>query len=146
MIEALVGLAGQAADLSNNLYATGETTNQTGTDIESMANEIAILSAVLWRLHEEITRDLERYTEAFMQDLDEITRELTAIFEDVAEVAKQLSKVDKHQQGTIKTFFRKSKVGNLQKHLQALKTTLIVMRTVLQHGKEYGIQRSGTTW
>lgn len=145
ILEVLVTLAGQAADLSNNLYAVGETTHQTGTDIENMANEIAILSAVLWRLHEEMARDLDRFTEAFMQDLGEIAQELTAIFEEVAEVARQLQKVDSQQQGAIKSFFRKSKVAYLQRHLEALKTTLVVMRTILQHGKEYGTQRSGTT-
>lgn len=144
VVDALVGLAGRAAELSNNLFLAGETANHTGTDIESMANEISILSAVLWRLHEEIIKDLYRFTESFMEDLDEINRELAAIFEEIADVVAEMRKVDSHQQGTFKGLFKKSKLAHLQRHLEALKTTLVVMRTILQHGKEYGTQRSGT--
>ena len=33
----------------------------------------------------------------------------------------------------------------LQKELQALKVTLVVIRTVLHHGKDYGLQKAGVS-
>ncbi|KAL9624402.1 MAG: hypothetical protein Q9160_001364 [Pyrenula sp. 1 TL-2023] len=143
--DALIGLASRAAELSNNLYIASENGNHTSSDIESIANEISILSAVLWRLHEEIIKDIYRFTESFMEDLDEINRELAAIFEEVADVVGEMQKIDSQQQGTFKGLFKKSKLSHLHGHLETLKTTLIVMRTILQHGKEYGTQRAGTT-
>ena len=143
--DTMTELAVQAADLSSELYGACEIVNQTGTEVDSMAGELAVLSAVVWRLHGDITTDIHRYTEAFMQDLEEIMQELKVVFSEVAEVRQQLPKIDNASRGTIKSFFRKSKLSHLRRHLDALKSTLMVMRTVLEHGKEYGKQSKGTS-
>jgi chromosome segregation ATPase len=135
-----LGLAGRAADLSSELSAVQATCGHTSADVESVANEIAMLAATLWRLHEAINEDPNRYTESFNQDLAEITLELKTVFEEIAECCEELQKADPTSGNAVSWLFKKSKVHHLQKHLEALKTTLVVMRTVLHHGKEYGTQ------
>lgn len=133
----VVDLATQASDLSSKLHAIDESVKRSAADVESIANEIAILSAVLWRLHETMTFDPRRYTESFQQDLEEITSELKLVFEEIFDVVTELEKEDGLHDGVVKRLLKKGKVRYLQKHLEALKTTLAVMKTVLQHGCEY---------
>lgn len=135
-----LALAGRAADLSSELSAVQDTCGHTSADVESVAHEIAILAATLWRLHEAINEDPNRYTDSFNQDLAEITLELKMVFEEIAECCEELQKADPTSGNAVSWLFKKSKVHHLQKHLEALKTTLVVMRTVLHHGKEYGMQ------
>lgn len=133
-------LAGRAADLSSELYAIQQRCGHTSADVESVANEIAMLAATLWRLHEAMAEDPHHYTESFNQDLAEITSELKLVFEEIFECCEELQKVDPTSGNAVSWLFKKTKVHHLQKHLEALKTTLVVMRTVLQHGKECGAQ------
>jgi hypothetical protein len=140
LTSAIFGLAGRAADLSSELYAVQESCRHTRNDVESVANEIAMLSASLWRLHEAMAEDRNRYTDSFNQDLAEITHELKIVFEEFSDCCEELRKADPSSGNAVSWLFKKSKVHHLQKHLEALKSTLIVMRTVLNHGKEYGVQ------
>jgi hypothetical protein len=133
-----IGLAGRAADLSSELYAVQETIGHTSGDVESIANEIALLAATLWRLHEAMAEDPNRYTDSFNQDLAEITAELKIVFGEISECCEELQKADPTSANVVSWLLKKPKVHHLQKHLEALKTTLVVMRTVLYHGKEYG--------
>jgi hypothetical protein len=135
-----ITLAGRAADLSAELYSVQETYGHTGGNIESVANEIAMLAATLWRLHEAMIEDPGRYTQSFNQDLAEITVELKLLFEEVSDCCEELHKADPISGNAVSWLFKKSKVHHLQKHLEALKTTLVVMRAVLHHGREYGTQ------
>lgn len=141
MDEAAVALAGRAAELSTSLYRLGECCghDETSSDISNVAGELALLSTTLWRLQEAMTANKDSYTTAFSDDLDEIISELTLLFDEIGECCVEMQKMD--TLGADGWFFKKGRVSRLQKHLEALKTTLVVMRTVLHHGKEYGVQK-----
>jgi hypothetical protein len=137
-----VSLAGRAAQLSINLAELGDDCShqQTSNDISSIAGECALLSTTLWRLHEALLDNAEAYTSAFSDDLSEICSELHLLFDEIAECCAMMQK-DDSSQSAVAWFFKKGRVHKLQKHLEALKTTLVVMRTVLHHGKKYGIHK-----
>lgn len=135
-------LAAQAATLARELNLLAE---QVGhelitTDLTNIASEMTLLSTTLSRLHEAMGTNASAYTAAFRQDLEEITNELRMIFEEIEECSVQLQKADSSTSSAVGWFFRKGRAARLQKHLEALKSTIIVMRTVLHHGKEYGTQ------
>lgn len=138
-----VSLSGRAAGLCSQLYniqtACGH--DSTSSDIEAVANEIAMLSTTLWRLNEAMVQSPFNYTELFNQDLDEILKELKLVFEDISECCIELQKKDAGPTNAVVWLFKKGRVHHLQKHLEALKTTMVVMRTVLFHGKEYGTHK-----
>lgn len=138
---AFFGLANRATNLSSELDALKQFCGHTSAAVGSVTREIALLAATLSRLHEAIGEDATRYTESFYHDLAEITSELVIVFEEISECCKEIQKADPISGNAISWLFKKSKVHHLQKHMDALKTTLIVMRTVLNHGKEYGKQR-----
>ena len=133
-----VRLAGQAASLSNELYALQQTCQHEtiAGEISTIADELARLSTTLWHLNDAINIDPTQYTEAFNEDLKEITNELTCIFEEISECCAGL--MAGSNVSAVSWFFRKGRVTRLLKHLEALKGTLAVMRTVLWHGKDYG--------
>ena len=89
--------------------------------------------------------DPDRYTEAFQQDLGEILQELRLLFDEISDVAAELEKEDGLCAGTVKRFLKKGKIQYLLKHLTTLKTTLAVMKTVLQHGCEFDPERLAAT-
>lgn len=133
-------LAGKAVELSSRLHlCEGNFSHHESIvkDISAIAEELSLLSTTLWRLNEAITADPEQYTESFNKDLGEITGELKLIFEEISESTDILEK-GKDGSSTVAWIFKKNRINRLLKHLEALKTTLIVMRTVLWHGKEYG--------
>jgi hypothetical protein len=136
------GLAGRAAQLSTNLASLADECGhqQTSNDISSIAGECALLSTTLWRLHEALVDNAEAYTSAFSDDLGEISSELHLLFDEIGECCAMMQK-DDSSQSAVAWFFRKGRVHKLQMHLEALKTTLVVMRTVLHHGKDYGIHK-----
>ena len=138
---ATVSLAGRATELAMDLSSIHRRCGHgnTSSDILSIASELAILSTTLWRLHDAMQVEPESYTVSFNQDLAEILRELEMVIDEISECCTELQKADKPTSVVI-WLFKKSKVQHLQKHLTALKTTLLVMRTVLWHGKEYGPQ------
>lgn len=140
LISNLLGLANRATNLSPELDALKNFCGHTSADIQSVANEIEMLGATLWRLHEAIGEDPTRYTQSFNHDLAEITLELAMVFEEISDCCEELKKADPTSGNAVSWLFKKSKVHHLQKHMDALKTTLVVMRTVLNHGKEYGKQ------
>lgn len=135
-------LAGRAVELSFKLHSIeGNFRHEpTANDILSIADELSLLSTTLWRLHEAILADPQQYTDSFNEDLSEITRELKLVFEEISECGDALRKADTST-GTVAWLFKKGRVHRLQKHLETLKTTLVVMRTVLWHGKEYGTHK-----
>jgi len=134
-----VRLAGQAAALSSELYALQEECQHENTvlEISTIADELARLSTTLWHLNDAITADPTQYTDAFNEDLEEITTELTSLFEEISECCAGLQIADSNA-SLVSWFFTKGRVTRLLKHLEALKGTLVVMRTVLWHGKDYG--------
>ena len=135
----LIRLSEQAASLSTDLYAVQEQNQHetTAGEISSIADELSRLSTTLWQLHVAINADPAQYTEAFQEDLAEITTELTAVFEEISECCSGLAMTDSNM-SAVAWFFKKGRVSRLLKHLDALKGTLVVMRTVLWHGKSYG--------
>lgn len=137
-----VRLADQAASLSSELYALQEKCQHetTAGEISTIADELARLSTTLWHLSDAINADPSQYTEAFNEDLDEITTELNAVFDEISECCAGLQMADSNV-STVSWFFKKGRVARLLKHLDALKGTLVVMRTVLWHGKDYGTHR-----
>ncbi|KAK6378668.1 hypothetical protein LTR64_002058 [Lithohypha guttulata] len=137
-----VRLAGQAASLSSELYALQETCHHetTAGEISTIADELARLSTTLWHLNDAINVDPTQYTAAFNEDLKEITNELTCIFEEISECCAGL--MAGSNVSAVSWFFKKGRVTRLLKHLEALKGTLVVMRTVLWHGKDYGTHKS----
>lgn len=138
-----VSLAGRAAELSTSLFSLGERCghNQTSGDISNIAGELSLLSTTLWRLHEAMVITPDEYTTAFHDDLGEISFELALVFDEVDECCTAMQKSDTPTTTTVGWFFKKGRVRKLQTHLEALKTTLVVMKTVLHHGKEYGVQK-----
>lgn len=135
----LVRLSEQAASLSTDLYAVQEKNQRESTagEITSIADELSRLSTTLWHLHVAINADSEQYTDAFQEDLAEITNELNAVFEEISECCAGLALADTSM-SAVAWFFKKGRVTRLLKHLEALKGTCVVMRTVLWHGKSYG--------
>lgn len=133
-----VRLAGQAASLSTELYTLQEKCQHdiTASEISSIADELAKLSTTLWKLNDAINADPAQYTDAFNEDLKEITTELKFVFEEISECCASL--MAGSNASAVSWFFRKGRVAKLLKHLEALKGTLMVMRTVLWHGKDYG--------
>ena len=131
-------VAGRSVDLSTDLHRVGEQCShqETTIQISNVAGELALLSTTLCRLHEAMLTN-DKYTAAFKQDLDEITTELTYLLDEIAECCSEMQKTD-HNNSAAAWFFKKGRIGKLEKHLQALKTTLVVMRTVLHYGKDYG--------
>jgi hypothetical protein len=141
LTSATVSLAGRAAELSMDLSCIQERCGHgsTSSDISSIASELNLLSTTLWRLHEAMVADVDSYTASFNEDLAEILGELKMVFEEISECCTALQKADTPTH-TVVWLFKKGKVHHLQKHLAALKTTLLVMRTVLWHGREYVVQ------
>ena len=139
----LAALASQSADLATDLNALGDRCDheKTRSEIADIAGETLRLSTTIWRLHEAVDGDGEgnTYTAVFTEDLDEIASELKLVFDEIDECCREMQKAD--TSGPVPWFFKKGRVATLQKHLTALKSTLVVMRTVLYHGKDYGIQR-----
>ena len=136
-----VRLAGRSASLSTQLYSLGESCGHDNTqkEISAIAGELTLLSTTLWRLHEAMSDNFSAYTTAFHQDLGEIQGELSLLCDEIEECCLEMSKLD--GQRTVGWLFKKGRVVKLEKHLQTLKTTVVVMTTVLFHSKEYGIQR-----
>ena len=109
-------------------------------DITNISGELTMLSETLQVLHEAICANESAYTTAFRQDLEEIANELHMVFDEIQECSSQLQKADSPSYSAVSWFFRKGRASRLQKHLEALMSTIVVMRTVLHHGKDYGIQ------
>ena len=135
----LVRLSEQAASLSTELYDVQEKNQQESTagEITTIADELSRLSTTLWHLQVAINADPEQYTDAFQEDLTEITTELTSVFEEISECCAGLALADSNG-SAVSWFFKKGRVARLLKHLEALKGTCVVMRTVLWHGRSYG--------
>jgi hypothetical protein len=135
-------LATQALSLSTSLKALAESCGHEAIakDIGGIAAETEVLGKNMCLLHEAMSADGPSYTVAFRQDLNEITNELQMIFDEVEECSFQLQKADPTSYTAVSWFFRKGRATKLQKHLAALKTTIVVMSTVLGHGKDYGTQ------
>ena len=139
---AAVSLGSRAADISTALYSIQDDCgDESNSDIVSVATELTLLSTTLWRLHEAMIAEPASYTESFNQDLAEIANELKMVFDEIDECYTELRRMDKRSHNSVVWLFKKRRAHHLQKHLEALKTTLTVMRTVLWHGKDYGTQK-----
>ncbi|KAH0831590.1 hypothetical protein FOPE_02832 [Fonsecaea pedrosoi] len=114
----------------------------TSSDIATVIEELKLLASELHSLDSAVHANKELYTEAFGEDLGEIRAHLRGIFEDIADCCKEMQKADGPNTSAVGWLTKKRYVRKLQKHLEVNKTTLIVMRTVLHHGKEYGTYNS----
>ncbi|KIW91825.1 uncharacterized protein Z519_07795 [Cladophialophora bantiana CBS 173.52] len=114
----------------------------TSLDIANATEELKLLMGELNSLDSAVKVNKELYTEAFGEDLGEIRAHLGGIFEDIADCCKEMQKADGPNTSAVGWLTKKRYVRKLQKHLEVNKTTLIVMRTVLHHGKEYGTHNS----
>lgn len=139
-----LNLAGRCERISTELQSMRPKLGHKSTTAEysAIASELSHLSTTLSELHEAMAADIEQYTESFKQDLQEIISELNLIVDEVADCCSQLQRVDNVDNGAVAWLFKKGKAQRLINHLRALKATLIVMRTVLWHGKSYGTQKS----
>ena len=139
----LTSLAVQANTLSTNLDELRQQCghDSTSTDISDAAEELQSLSKELADLDAAVEANKELYTDAFNQDLAEIKFHLEGIFEDISDCCREMQKADGLHASAVGWLTKKRYVKKLQKHLEANKTTLIVMRTVLHHGKEYGMPK-----
>lgn len=137
----LTEVCGQAARLSTEINVLSESCahEAVSTDITNISGELHLLSTTLARLQESVKDEALVYTDAFHVDLKEIIDELTLVYEEIEECCVQLQQSDSSLKGAA-WFFKKGRATKLQKHLEALKTTIVVMRTVLHHGKDYGTQ------
>jgi chromosome segregation ATPase len=139
----LTELASQAdalsADLNKQRQHCGH--ESTSTEISNAAEELKLLACELRSLDTAVNANKDLYTEAFDQDLAEIQGHLGGIFEDIADCCKEMQKANGPNTSAVGWLAKKRYVKKLQKHLEANKTTLIVMRTVLHHGKEYGMHK-----
>lgn len=113
----------------------------TSQDISKVAQELLLLSDELYVLDKDVGSNQDQYTTAFHQDLAEILLHLQGIFEDISDCCLAMRKADNPSLGAVTWLHKKRYVNKLQKHLAANKTTLVVMRTVLHHGKDYGKQK-----
>ena len=137
-LDPVVTVADRSVTLSTDLHHVAELCShqETAIEISNVAGELALLSTTLHQLRKAMLTN-DKYTAAFNQDLQEITTELTFLLDEIAECCSEMQKTD-HNNSAAAWFFKKGRVGKLEKHLEALKTTLVVMRSVLHHGKEYG--------
>ncbi len=139
----LASLAVQADLLSINLdklrHQCGH--DSTSADISTASLELKLLSNEFIGLDTAVEANKELYTDAFSQDLAEIKVHLECIFEDIADCCNEMQKADGLHTSAVGWLTKKRYVKKLQKHLEANKTTLIVMRTVLHHGKAYGMHK-----
>lgn len=135
-------LADDAALLSTKLSTLPKNHHhkKTTTEILTISDELAKLSSTLWELDDAINVDSAQYTDAFNEDLKEIVEELRSVLEEITECCENLRLADSNV-SAVAWFFRKGRVARLLQHLEALKGTLLVTRTVLWHGKEYGTHR-----
>ena len=139
----LASLAVQADALSTNLNKLQQQCghDSTSADISNAAEELQLLSNELVGLDAAVESNKELYTDAFSQDLAEIKVQLECIFEDISDCCSEMQKADGLHGSAVGWLTKKRYVQKLQKHLEANKTMLIVMRTVLHHGKAYGMQK-----
>jgi len=136
----LRSLALRAQTLSNTLDQLRQQCGHesTSSDIATAIEELKLLAAELHSLDSAVSANRELYTKAFGEDLEEIRAHLGGIFEDIEDCCKEMQKADGPNTSAVGWLTKKRYVRKLQKHLEVNKTTLIVMRTVLHHGKEYG--------
>ncbi|KAK4940557.1 hypothetical protein LTR10_019316 [Elasticomyces elasticus] len=135
----LIDLSHRAEILAKNLKSlSGDCGHdKASVDISHAADELSLLSTVLSDLVQAVNAAKDQYTQTFNQDLGEICHQLESIFEDVEDCCREMHK-------TAVGWLRKRKyVEKLHKHMEASIRTLIVMRTVLLHGKSYGLHTSG---
>lgn len=135
--------ASEAVHLSAQLNSLQLTCGHESTsqDISKVAQELLLLSDELYVLDKDLGSNQDQYTTAFHQDLAEILLHLQGIFEDISDCCLAMRKADNPSLGAVTWLHKKRHVNKLQKHLAANKTTLVVMRTVLHHGKDYGKQK-----
>ncbi|EXJ58077.1 hypothetical protein A1O7_05501 [Cladophialophora yegresii CBS 114405] len=140
----LVKLAVQADSLSDDLNEQRQHCghDSTSTEISNAADELKLLANELQSLDAAVKANKDLYTEAFGEDLAEVQNHLGGIFEDIADCCQEMQKANGLNTSAVGWLAKKRYVKKLQKHLEANKTTLIVMRTVLHHGKEYGMHNS----
>lgn len=124
-----------SADLTTLLTACHH--NETNTELLAISKELAQLSGTLEDLDNAVDADPAQYTHAFQEDLKEITDELIAVFAELQDCCTKLGAMTVDVSG-VAWFFKKGRVARLIQHLKALRGTLLVMRTVLWHGKNYG--------
>lgn len=143
LTSAIVSLAGRAAEILTDLSTIQDACghDNTSSDISAVSQELTLLSTTLWRLQQAMIAHPTSYTDAFNQDLAEIIKELKIVLGEVLECCEALQKADDGSTNAVVWLFKKNRVYHLQKHLAALKSTLMVMRIVLWHGKEYGVQK-----
>ncbi|KIW19866.1 hypothetical protein PV08_00441 [Exophiala spinifera] len=129
-----------AASLNKQQAECGH--QSTSVEISQVAAELKLLSDELNNLNEAMHANQEQYTSVFREDLGEVYNNIEGTLEDVEDCCKEMQKADQRGATTIGWLHRQPYVKRLRKHLEANKTTLVVMRTVLHHGTEYGQQSS----
>ena len=130
-------ISSRAAELSTELYAIQEACRNVGGSVEATATELEMLSTTLSRLAQEMQQSPHRYSEVFINDLREVLVELGLVLDEISECSLALQKADSSWRSPLRFLFKGYEVRHLEKHLAAMKTTLVVMRTVLFYGKEF---------
>lgn len=115
--------------------------DSTSAEISQAARELTLLADELSDLDKAISTNEAQYTSAFHEDLSEIHNHLDSIFEDISDCCIAMQKADGPNVTAVGWLHKKRYVHKLQKHLAANKTTLLVMQTVIRHGKDYGTHK-----
>jgi hypothetical protein len=136
----VVRSAASAACLSTEIngLAAGCPRDSDTDALAAVSGQLTMLSAALTRLHGGMSTGDAAYTAAFHQDLAEIIEVLNLVLGEVRECADELQKLNPPSINAAKWFFTKGRANRLHKHLTSLNTTIVVMRTVLDHAKDYG--------
>ena len=139
----LARLAIQAQALSDNLNKLHRQCghDSTSTDIADAAAELQTLATALTNLDLAVKAHEERYTDAFAQDVAEVQDSLGGIFEDIEDCCVEMQKANSLNGSAVGWLTKRRYVKKLQKHLEANKTTVIIMHTVISDSKEYGAQK-----
>lgn len=139
LFEAAAGAAARAMELSADLSALLVHCGHSSTifDICVVGHELSSIATTLQSLHTALATDCTRYTSSFLEDLAEIVSDLSTVIEETFECCAALQKADNVTTSAGIYFLKKHKISHLRKHLTALATTLVVMETVVEHGKEH---------
>ncbi|USW57956.1 Putative C2H2 finger domain transcription factor CON7 [Septoria linicola] len=141
-------VAEAGASLATTLYNYAKSVKSAEKDIKKIAREVRLTSAVLQQAHDQLQgqSNVQTCTTKAIHDLDEL---LIGCREAFQEVDNALTKSMKPGIGgafsvsmteKFKWPLRSTKLGVLRAHLEKLKTTLLLMLTVLAYGNKTKLQ------
>lgn len=104
--------------------------------ISTIAEELVKLSTAFWQLNNAIYTDPTQYADAFKYDETETMAELDLLLAEIHDCYESL-RVTNFSVPNEAWFFKEGRVTRLLQRLEALRGTILIMRTVSWRGKEY---------